>query len=99
MFFLFLLLSEEGLGVVINLGYTPSAYRPLPLGRGERNTEHLKYDKIYHMKINFHMNVNFPFAATVIALVGLIFTGYIYMTAASVVAQVENRGITSTSQE
>lgn len=47
------------------------------------------------MKINLHLPVNFPFAALIIIVVGSLFTGYIYMTANSVIADVTTNGIVS----
>lgn len=49
------------------------------------------------MKINLHLPVNFPFAALIILIIGLMFTGYIYMTANSVIADVSTNGLVSTA--
>lgn len=47
------------------------------------------------MKINLHIPINFPMAACVIAIVGMIFTGYIYVTAESIISDISSNGIVS----
>ena len=49
------------------------------------------------MKSGLNMTINFPLAMSIIALMGTIFAGYVYMTTRAIIAEADNVKIINTS--